>query len=948
MKPLKIIQYVLLSLLLVVMPLTDTAVLVFANDVSPIEYEIDLDFQDEPDVDDEDLIITDEAVKELDQVSQALIVQDDPLPDPPEEVALEALSSQRVIAQGRFENQPGANGILGAPWRLYENGTLEVDEGFIYTNHWWGNWRDHWDPRGFWGFSWGPWSAYTNQITQIVFTGPITAGASLSGLFGQLVYVTTIEGLEQFDTRHVTNMSAMFAGASALTYLDVSNWDTRHVTNMSAMFAGASALTYLDVSNWKTRHVTNMSAMFANAYLDTASALTYLDVSNWDIRRVTNMDWMFTNTSALTHLDLSSWDTRHVTTMRNMFIGMTNLRVLTLGQQFNFRGNPQLPAVPDNEAFTGHWQNVGTGTQNNPTGEFVFTSAELMANFNGTTMADTFVWQRHETKTDVCPTIASGQFANQAGDHGLAGATWRLCENGTLEVDEGFINWTTTISPLQAYHDLINEVRTGFINWDAMNWNSPWLAYRDLVTDIVFTGPITAGSSLNGLFSYLSYVTTIEGLEQFDTSQVTDMQWLFLNTNALTHLDLSSWDTSNVTNMFAMFADAQNLTYLDVSSWDTGNVTNMSAMFNNANSLPHLDLTNWDTGRVTNMSAMFTSASGLTHLDLSNWDTSRVTLMASTFTSASGLAKLNLSNWDTSQVTDMRWLFQNASSLTSLDLSNWDTSNAEMDWMFHNTSSLSQLTLGQRSFIPHSHLPAVPNNEAFTGYWQNVGSGTVVRPEGNHVFTSAQLMANFDGPTMADTFVWQPVTPPQPEQGRILALSINDFDGAIDQEAQTITFYIPEESLIFGHLLGTISALEADDESVILSTGEHEFMIRKGMLGIFVSGNTIFTPDGVVYTIQIKPYVAESRIFHLNVNQFQASINQEQQTITFHVPAQSLFFGNLLIGSITDLQADSESIIVSFNGINQKLRQGNPIILSSGETISTPDGIIYTIQIIPF
>ena len=466
--------------------------------------------------------------------------------------------------------------------------------------------------------------------------------------------------------------------------------------------------------------------------------------------------------------------------------------------------------------------------------------------------------------------VAEGRFANQPGEHGLAGAPWRLCEGGLLEVDEGFIHWES-------------------------GWTNPWHPRSHQITNIVFTGLITAGSSLRSLFASLFQVTTIEGLEHFDTSHVNDRSWMFQSASSLTHLDVS----------------------------------------------------NWDTGRVTNMSAMFTNASSLTELDLSNWDTSHVTLMASMFTSASSLTELDLSNWNTSHVTDMRWLFQNASSLTSLDLSNWDTSNAEMDWMFTNTNSLSQLTLGQQfTFRGNPQLPAVTNNTSFTGYWQNIGNGTRENPTGEFIFTSAELMANFNGQTMADTFVWQPVNP-QLEQGRILALGVNDFHRAIDQEARTITFHVPEASLIFGRLLGTISVLDADDESVILSTEDNEFRLRKGMFAIFLSGDTISTPDGIVYTIQIIPYVEESRIFSLSVNQFQASINQEDQTITFHVPTQSLFFGNLLLGSITHLQADSESMIVSFNGINQELRQGNQVILSSGEAISTPDGVVYTIQIIP-
>jgi len=82
--------------------------------------------------------------------------------------------------------------------------------------------------------------------------------------------------------------------------------------------------------------------------------------------------------------------------MLNMFLGATALRVLTLGQDFSFIGSPApaLPAIQANDPYTGNWQNVGNGTITIPQGIYEFTSAQLMASFNGPTMADTWVWQR--------------------------------------------------------------------------------------------------------------------------------------------------------------------------------------------------------------------------------------------------------------------------------------------------------------------------------------------------------------------------------------------------------------------------------------------------------------------------------------------------------------------------------------------------------------------------
>ena len=128
---------------------------------------------------------------------------------------------------------------------------------------------------------------------------------------------------------------------------------------------------------------------------------------------------------------------------------------------------------------------------------------------------------------------------------------------------------------------------------------------------------------------------------------------------------------------------ADNLTTLDLSNFDTSQVTDMSYMFDDADNLTTLDLSNFDTSKVTNMDHMFSNTYNLTTLDLSNFNTSKVTNMDSMFFT-SGLTSLNLSSFNTSKVTDMSYMFYDMRNLTSLDLSNFDTSKVtNMNSMFY-------------------------------------------------------------------------------------------------------------------------------------------------------------------------------------------------------------------------------------------------------------------------
>ncbi|EGP5234026.1 BspA family leucine-rich repeat surface protein, partial [Enterococcus faecium] len=144
---------------------------------------------------------------------------------------------------------------------------------------------------------------------------------------------------------------------------------------------------------------------------------------------------------------------------------------------------------------------------------------------------------------------------------------------------------------------------------------------------IVFSGKVIPPINCAYLFADLTYLTTMEGMDNFDVSNVTDMSYMFSGATRLSMLDVSSWDTSNVTSMYSMFYGATNLSMLDVSSWDTSNVTNMGSMFYGATSLSMLDVSSWDTSNVTGMSSMFYRATNLSMLDVSSWDTSNVTSM---------------------------------------------------------------------------------------------------------------------------------------------------------------------------------------------------------------------------------------------------------------------------------------------------------------------------------
>ena len=216
--------------------------------------------------------------------------------------------------------------------------------------------------------------------------------------------------------------------------------------------------------------------------------------------------------------------------------------------------------------------------------------------------------------------------------------------------------------------------------------------FKRWVTKIVIDPGVIANQNSRGLFSHLRKLKTIQGLENLDTSQVTDMSSMFYNCNDLTNLDVSHLDTSQVTDMSEMFESCERLTNLDVSHFNTSQVTDMSEMFEGCERLTNLDVSHFDTSRVTNMSQMFALCSGLTDLDVSHFNTSKVTNMSYMFWSCSSLTNLDVSHFDTSQVTNMSAMFAACENLTSLDVSHFDTSQVtDMGMMFEYCEKLTSL-----------------------------------------------------------------------------------------------------------------------------------------------------------------------------------------------------------------------------------------------------------------
>ena len=191
----------------------------------------------------------------------------------------------------------------------------------------------------------------------------------------------------------------------------------------------------------------------------------------------------------------------------------------------------------------------------------------------------------------------------------------------------------------------------------------------------------------------LNLKTIIYG-SQFNTSKVVDFSYLFFCCNSFTKIDLTPISVANSIDLKYMFYGCSGLDTLDLSTFDTFSVTDMSYMFCGCSNLNMLDISSLNTSNVINMSYMFKGCCKLINLDLSSFNTTNVKYMSNMFNGCSKISEINLSSFTTLNVVDMHGMFSECSAVKYLNLSSFDLcSLVNMSKMFKSCDNLKSLDI---------------------------------------------------------------------------------------------------------------------------------------------------------------------------------------------------------------------------------------------------------------
>ncbi|WP_265489756.1 bacterial Ig-like domain-containing protein [Lactiplantibacillus plantarum] len=291
------------------------------------------------------------------------------------------------------------------------------------------------------------------------------------------------------------------------------------------------------------------------------------------------------------------------------------------------------------------------------------------------------------------------------------------------------------------------------------------------LTKVVIDGPINAGTDTSYMFRYNPNLASIDGLENLDTSKVTDFSMMFMGTKIADFSGLAHWNVSSGTSFDSMFANDSRVQSYDLSQWQLNTVqpVSLKRMFSFNTALISIVLSTWNVRMVTDIDGLFNGDKSLTTADLHGWNLLNVTALSSMFLNDTNLTDLDITGWQTgSTLTSTKFMFEGTPGLKAINIASLDMSNfaavteadmnkepADHDMFLNQDSSgnplpmnLNALTVGSKTYLVGSSLPDIPTGTGYTGKWVNQADAT-------QTYTSSELMALYNGvDNPADTITW--------------------------------------------------------------------------------------------------------------------------------------------------------------------------------------------------
>lgn len=260
-------------------------------------------------------------------------------------------------------------------------------------------------------------------------------------------------------------------------------------------------------------------------------------------------------------------------------------------------------------------------------------------------------------------------------------------------------------------------------------------------------------TDISGMFSGDTALTTISNLDLLNVTGASNLSNLFNNCQSLTTLDLSNWKVGSKAKTVALvktFQGCTNLTSISgLDKWNTNNVTAANGLFYKCTALKDININNWGLDKATNLGSMFSYCSSLKTIACANLIGSKNQYFDNLFVGDSQLVQLDLEKLNMKSSTAQADMFTGTKSLCKLTLS---------PYLKLGTSCGLRAAPGNGKAFSTDPTEVNPQHLSTSDSWQELGSSVDDYHANGHLYSNNGLIKLYPGtnnPTTVQTYVWQ-------------------------------------------------------------------------------------------------------------------------------------------------------------------------------------------------
>jgi len=555
--------------------------------------------------------------------------------------------------------------------------------------------------------------------------------------------------VSRWDISNVIDSTDMFNGCLKFNN-DISKWNTSKLVNISRMFKDCELFNQ-DLSNWNLENVVNMNSTFSGCN-NFNSKLT-----NWKLNKVVGISELFKDCFEFNQDLPSDWNLSNVRTVSSLF-----------EKCYNFNGNIScLKNLNNIESNSYMFSECANFNQKIPTFKLSTNSSYMFykcESYNQPISLDLSNVENIDHMFYNCFSFNQPlQFSNNIKN---MNSTFYNCKqfdqdlnfdgSNIEDLDYTFYNCYNFNGDITKWNllNLKSMLKTFYFcdsfTQDLSSWRTPSLIYmRDTFknSNINLTFDISnwkfgEDCEINNGFTK-EIVENSSDLSKFDISKLKKLNYFFNHVNMTKLGDvINNWNVSNLINMDYLFINCALISDVDLGSWNISNVNSMRGTFQNSKiSLGGNNIDKWNVGKCKTFQALFMNCF-LADLDLSSWNVSNVVSARYAFWSSTITSNNNINDWNVSVIEEASYMFYNCQNF-DCDISSWNMSKLKYaDKMFakcpHFNSNINSWHVTEIERMNGMFLNCFMFNQPLNN-WKvgNIGTHT------KYVYTSSDFSSTF-------------------------------------------------------------------------------------------------------------------------------------------------------------------------------------------------------------